>query len=204
MQRQHTDSGRTPPVDSGKLSPRERVLQTASNLFYKHGVHSVGIDRIIQESGVAKMTFYRHFPSKARLIAEYLLQQEKGWQELVSATTSDSSRTPMDKILGIFDCLERAIQSRDFSGCPFIKALAEFGPEREPEVRTQITAHFSEIENTLTPLLKQIRPKQAQKLLHPLMSLITGTIVVAQATGQTDVAKRNKAAARALLQGVAF
>jgi AcrR family transcriptional regulator len=184
-----------------KVSARNRVLQTATNLFYRQGIHSVGIDRIIAESGVAKMTFYRHFPSKARLIAEYLAQKEQGWQQLLTGIANDSTKTPLERVLALFDALELTTKSRDFAGCPFIKALAEFGSERnEPEVRAQINAHFADMERVLAPLLKEIRPKDSKKLLHPLMSLITGTIIVAQATGQTDVASRNKAAARTLLK----
>jgi AcrR family transcriptional regulator len=191
--------------DGGEVSPRERVLRTATRLFYTNGVHSVGIDRIIAESGVAKMTFYRHFPSKARLVAEYLAQMEDGWQELISRFTADPSKTPLENLLGMFDALELSIKSPDFRGCPFIKGLAEFGPEHnEPEVRAHITAHFNRIEKVLVPLLKQIRPRASKKLLQPLMSLITGTVVVAQATGQTDVASRNKAFARTLLTQTAI
>ena len=191
----------TKTANSDKIAARDRVLRTAADLFYKHGVHSVGIDRIIAESGVAKMTFYRHFPSKARLVADYLAQKEQAWQQVLCGITNDSARTPIDKVLGMFDALELAIKNRDFCGCPFIKGLAEFGPERnEPDVRAQITAHFAEMERTLAQLLKQIRPKDAKKLLQPLMSLLTGTVVVAQATGQTDVASRNKSVARALLE----
>ena len=193
-----------PQTESSKpdsVSPRDRILQTAAELFYRHGIHSVGIDRIIEESGVAKMTFYRHFPSKARLIAEYLAQQEQNWQRLVAQFTGDAARTPAARLLAIFDALELAIQNPGFCGCPFIKALAEFGPERnEPEVNARIATHFTEMERVVTPLLKQARPKDAKKLLQPLMSLITGTIVVAQATGDTDVASRNKAVARSLLE----
>ena len=184
---------------SPRVSPRERVLRTATELFYRHGIHSVGIDRIIGESGVAKMTFYRHFPSKARLVAEYLAQKEEGWQRLITAA-GDSSKTPLERVLSLFDALEVATKSRDFSGCPFIKALGEFGPERnEPQVRSIIAAHFAEMEKTLASLLRQICPKRSKKLLWSLMSLITGTIVVAQVTGETDVAARNKEVARALL-----
>src|SRR5215467_10874080 len=186
---------------SDSVSSRERILQTATELFYQHGIHSVGIDRIIEESGVAKMTFYRHFPSKARLIAEYLAQKEQNWQRLIGQFTGDAAKTPMAKLLAIFDALELAIKNPGFCGCPFIKALAEFGPERnEPEVSAQIARHFSEMERVVKPLLKQARPKDAKKLLQPLMSLIIGTIVVAQATGNTDVASRNKAVARSLLE----
>ena len=102
------------------------TLRTARELFYRHGIHSVGIDRIIAESGVAKMTFYRHFPSKGRLIEEYLAQNEQNWQNLVAQVTS-TAKTPVAKLLAIFDGLECAIKDPGFCGCPFIKALAEFG-----------------------------------------------------------------------------
>jgi AcrR family transcriptional regulator len=198
---QPSDSRPLDPPLSTKLPPRERILRTAAQLFYRHGVHSVGIDRIIAESGVAKMTFYRHFPSKARLVATYLAQKEHGWRQLLGQYTRDPAQTPLEKALAIFDALGCAIQRADFCGCPFIKALGEFGPERnEPEVREVIAAHFHDLESVIGSLLQQVRPKDSRQLLQPFMSLITGTIVVAQATGQRDVARRNKAFARALLE----
>ncbi len=164
-------------------------------------VDSVGIDRIIEESGVAKMTFYQHFPSKARLIAEYLAEKERNWQRLLAEFTGDEAKSPVEKLLAIFDALESAIRDAEFRGCPFIRALAKFGPERhEPEVKVQILRHFSDLEKVVWPLLKQARGNHARKLLHPMMSLITGTIVVAQATGDAGAASRNKAAAEALLE----
>ena len=192
---------RSQPGESKGLSPRDRILRTAAELFYRHGIHSVGIDRIIEESGVAKMTFYRHFPSKARLVAEYLAQKEQNWQSLVAQFTGGAGKAPMEKLLAIFDALELAIKNPGFCGCPFIKALAEFGPERKDlEVEAQISRHFADLEGVVMPLLRQVRSKDAKKLLQPLMSLITGTIVVAQATGQTEVASRNKAVAQTLLE----
>src|SRR5689334_7775924 len=91
--------------NAAKISARDRVLQTASALFYQHGIHTVGIDRIIAESGVAKMTFYRHFPSKARLVAAYLAQKEQCWQQLLGAITSEPSQTPLERVLAVFDAL---------------------------------------------------------------------------------------------------
>src|SRR3974390_1599291 len=132
------------PSKSDSVSPQDRILQTAAELFYRLGIHSVGIDRIIEESGVAKMTFYRHFPSKARLIAEYLAQKEQNWQRFVAQFTGDAAKTPEAKLLAIFDALEVAIEDPGFYGCPFIKALAEFGPERkEPGVKHKIATHFT-------------------------------------------------------------
>ncbi len=182
------------------LSPKERILKTAAGLFYKHGVNSIGIDRIIAESGVAKMTFYRHFPSKRSLVAEYLAASEKAWQRLLDQFTADTSKPALERLLAIFDALEQTIKYSGFHGCPFIKTLAEFGPERkDPEVQEQLDSHFAGMEAMVARLLKDIRPKDSKKLVAPLMSLICGTIVVAQATGRTDIAGRNKELVKALL-----
>ena len=173
------------------LSPRDRVLRTALALFYEHGVHSVGIDRIIAESGVAKMTFYRHFSSKARLIAEYLAHKHRGWEQLVARFTGDESKPALERLLAVFDALEVFIQHPEFRGCPFIKTMAEYGPERDaPEVRQEITAHFAGMEKFVTGLLKQIRPRDSKKFVQPVLSIITGTVVIAQASGRTDVASK--------------
>jgi len=182
------------------LCPRDRILHTAGGLFYEHGIHSVGIDRIIAESGVAKMTFYRHFPSKSALIAEYLASQDRAWQQMLGAFAGDESKPALARLLAIFDALSISIRNPDFRGCPFIRALAEFGPERdEPEIRRRLAAHFAGGEKLVTDLVKQIRPKDSKKFIQPILSLIAGTIVIAQATGSTDVAVKNRESARRLL-----
>jgi len=182
------------------LSPRDRVLRTALELFYQHGIHLVGIDRIIAESGVAKMTFYRHFPSKSRLVAEYLAYKDRAWQELLARFVGDESKPALDRLLGIFDALKFAIEHPRFCGCPFIKGLAEFGPERdEPEVKQIISAHFTNAENLVAALVKQARPKDAKRLVQPILSLIHGTIIVAQSGGDADVVDKNKMVAKLIL-----
>ncbi len=182
------------------LSPRDRVLRTALDLFYLHGIHSVGIDRIIAESGVAKMTFYRHFPSKSMLVAEYLAYKDRAWHELLGRFVGDESKPPLERLLAIFDALTFAIQHPKFCGCPFIKGLAEFGPERdEPEIKRMISAHFTAAEKLVTELVKQIRPKDSKRFIQPILSFIQGTIVVAQATGSAEVAGKNKELTKLLL-----
>ncbi len=182
------------------LPPRDRVLRTALALFYEHGVHSVGIDRIIEESGVAKMTFYRHFPSKARLIAEYLAHKDREWRQLLDRFVGDESKPPLARLLAVFDALAVVIQDPGFRGCPFIKSMAEFGPEQnEPEVKRMIAKHFADAEKFVTGLIRQIRPRDPKNFIQPIMSLVTGTIVVAQATGRKDVADRNKELVKQLL-----
>lgn len=197
-QKKNSKSPETKKVPA--LPPRERVLSTATRLFYNHGVHSVGIDRIIAESGVAKMTFYRHFPSKAALVAEYLSGKDQTWQQLLAEFSGDESKPALARLLAVFDALAFLIRHPEFRGCPFINGLAEFGPEREElEAKNAIAAHFSGAEKFVTDLVKQIRPRDSKKFIQPILSLIVGTIVVAQATGGADVADRNKEVAKLLL-----
>jgi AcrR family transcriptional regulator len=193
-----TNAARGAPRDP--LSPRERVLQTASDLFYKHGINSVGVDRIITQSGVAKMTFYRHFPSKVKLVAEYLGRKNESWIQLLDEITGDESKPALQRLLALFDMLESVIKNPEFFGCPFIKTLSEFGPERnDPEVQQRLARHFTQTEEAVARLLKEIRPRDWKKLVPPLLSLITGTIVVAQATGKTDIAAKNRDLVKVLL-----
>ena len=193
-------TARKPAAKLNELPPRERILRVALELFYRHGVNSVGVDRIIAESGVAKMTFYRHFPTKCKLVSEYLGHKDKGWQELLDAYAGDETKPALERLLAIFDALKAAIECPDFHGCAFTKALAEFGPERdEPEIRARVDRHFSDLETFVARLLKETRPRDVKRLTQPLVSLICGTIVVAQATGKTDVAAKNKEVAKVLL-----
>ena len=189
-------------VPLAELAPRDRVLRAALALFYRHGIHSVGVDRIIAESGVAKMTFYKHFPSKSKLVAAYLAHKNECWRELLEGIAGDASRPPLERLLRLFDAVDSSIQCPNFRGCAFIKGLAEFGPDRdEPEVQEQLSAHFACTEKVISGLLKEIRPRDAKKLVQPVMSLICGSVVVAQATGRSDAAARNREFVRALLEG---
>ena len=78
--------------------------------------------------------------------------------------------------------------------------MAEFGPEQdEPEVRQTITAHFTGMEKFVTGLVKQIRPRDSKKFVQPILSFITGTVVISQASGHTDVAAKNKELVKHLL-----
>jgi AcrR family transcriptional regulator len=179
---------------------RQRVLQTAIRLFYTHGIHAVGIDRIIAESGVAKMTFYRHFPSKSKLVAAYLEHQENQWQEQIGRFLGDPSLPPMDRILGVFDGLHAAFQDAEFRGCAFSKSLAECRPDREgEEVQHLLRNHFLETEKRLSSLVEQIRPHDYKQIVGPIVSLIVGSAVITHATGPSDIVLRNKQAARLLL-----
>ena len=105
----------------GQLSPRERLLEAADELFYGEGVNTVGIDRVIARAGVAKASLYTNFGSKDELIRAYLERRHKSRRERIEQAIA-VFESPRDKILAVFD------QLGDLRGCPFIRAGAEAPP----------------------------------------------------------------------------
>jgi AcrR family transcriptional regulator len=184
------------------LAPRERILKTASDLFYRFSVHSVGIDRIIAESGVAKMTFYKHFPSKANLVATYLRHKSAIWFQMLETATEQPGLSPVERILAIFDALDGPFQSPAFRGCPFVKGLAEFGPDADaPEVQATITGYFAGLHDIVAALVAPLALDKPERTVVQILSLIQGSIVMAQSTRAPFLAAANRDAARLLLEG---
>lgn len=184
------------------LPPRERILKTASDLFYRFSVHSVGIDRIIAESGVAKMTFYKHFPSKADLVATYLRHKSAIWFQMLETATERPGLSPVERILAIFDALDGPFRSPAFRGCPFVKGLAEFGPDADaPDVQATITAYFEGLHALVASLVAPLALNKPERTVVQILSLIQGSIVMAQSTRDPIVAAANRDAARLLIDG---
>lgn len=186
------------------LPPRERILKTASDLFLRFSVHTVGIDRIIGESGVAKMTFYKHFPSKARLIADYMQHQNVVWLQMLGTATDHDDLAPIERVLAIFDALDGSFRQPPFRGCPFVKGLAEFGPDADsPEVQARIAAYFQSLHEFVAGLIAPIGLADPDKAVLQILSLIQGAIVMAQTMPGHGIAAANRDAAKALLGAAA-
>ena len=116
-------------------SARRRVLATASALFYAEGVHAVGIDRIIAAAGVAKATFYHHFPAKDELVRAYLVEEYQRQRTALEAVR-DGASGPGEALLGIFELLADNAVHPQFRGCPFTNAAAEYPDPTHPVRRT--------------------------------------------------------------------
>ncbi len=183
------------------LAPRERILKTASDLFYRLSINSVGIDRIIAESGVAKMTFYKHFPSKAALVATYLRYKSAIWFQMLSTSTDKAELSPLERVLAIFDALDEPLRAPSFRGCPFVKGLAEFGPEaNSPDVQATIAEYFEGLHEFVASLIEPLGLKEPERAVIQVLSLIQGAIVMAQSTRNTGIVEANRDAARLLLE----
>lgn len=185
------------------LSPKERIVASAVALFNSKGVHTTGIDRIITESGVAKKTFYHHFPSKNDLIAEFFKRKDEVWFETLKKYSADSKQPPLDRVLGIFDGLKEWFSQDDFFGCPFIKGLSDFEKDNTLLV-TCVEKHFAETQEYVGKLLKEVNPSGYKKLIPQIMSLIAGATIVAHASRNPKIADVNKEMARVLLTSAAL
>ena len=104
-------------TDPGASAARRRLLDTATRLFYAEGIRAVGIDRIIAEAGVAKATFYNHFPSKDDLVLAYIEEQDRLGREAVAALPKQRPRKMIAAILGR---ISDAAVAGDYRGCPFL------------------------------------------------------------------------------------
>jgi len=119
--------------------PRERLLSTASQLFYREGIHSVGVDRIVADAAVTRATFYRHFPGKEDLVTAYLASEDsalRGFFESASASISD----PDELLEAIIQGIAEDVARNHTRGCPFINAAAEY-PDATSSVRKTVRSH---------------------------------------------------------------
>ncbi len=130
---------------------RRRLLDTATRLFYEDGIHAVGIDRIIAEAGVAKATFYNHFPAKDDLVVAYLEEIDRLGREAVTALPKQS---PRKMISAIMERIGEAVVAGGWRGCPFLNAAAEY-PDRASRVRQTIDARRVWYRDSLENLLAE-------------------------------------------------
>jgi AcrR family transcriptional regulator len=107
---------------------RERLLEAAGELFYQEGVHTVGIDRVIARSGVAKATLYTSFGSKEELIRAYLTERHSQWERRIEQKLAEGYDTPREKLLAVFDVLGEWYAEPGFRGCAMVNASAEAQP----------------------------------------------------------------------------
>ncbi|MFK0690515.1 TetR/AcrR family transcriptional regulator [Mesorhizobium sp. IMUNJ 23033] len=175
---------------SGK---RQHVIDTAYALFKQGGFHATGIDRIIAEADIAKMTMYRHFPSKDELIVE-VLDYRAGRFDRQLDRLEQEGITPEQKISKIFDWHERWFRSADFHGCLFAHALAEFGDPGHPVFKA-VARQKSGLRSRMQAILEHVMPPdRAEGAAAALLMLIEGATLMAQ-MGQPAIGNARKAAA---------
>jgi AcrR family transcriptional regulator len=167
-------------MDLAALPARERILLTAHDLFYRDGIRATGIDRIIAESGVAKLTFYRHFSSKDSLIQAFLEYRHEQWMAwFVDALGRAGARSGMG-LAPVATAMAEWFEGPQFRGCAFINAVAEVAGSF-PQTVEMAGRHKREMAEVLAGLLASGSPRQA--IAEAAAVAVDGAIVTAQVNG---------------------
>lgn len=178
------DRGTRPASGRGA---RQRILETALTLFYAEGIRAVGIDRIIAESGTAKMSFYRHFPSKGDLVAAFLDERHQRWMTWMRTRFEALSVRKSPKLPVVADVLKEWFQARDFHGCAFINILAETTAADTRE-RSIARAHKNDLQAFLADIAKADGAAKPAETARLALMIIEGAIVRAEMTGNARAA----------------
>lgn len=165
----------------------------------RDGYRATGIDRIIEEAQVAKMTMYRHFSSKEDLILEVLTQHASEFSTEIDALIEEATNVE-DKVEAVFDWYEEWFASADFRGCMFSHALAEYS-DAESAIFRKVVDQKEGVRSRLRKILEERLPdNQADDLSSVLLMLLEGATLLAQ-MGQTEgVVSNARRGARQLLR----
>jgi len=176
---------------------RERILQSAYELFSRRGIRDVGIDEVVEHAGVAKATLYRHFPSKDDLALAFLERREERWTHgWVEAEARRRGATPEEQLLAIFDTFDGWFRRTDFEACSFINVLLEMGPAH-PAGGASVD-HLANIRSLVRTLAEEAGLRDPASFAHSWHILMKGSIVAA-AEGDAEAAQRAKLMGRSLI-----
>ena len=176
---------------------RDRILDTAFRLFYARGLKAVGVDLIIAESGVAKATFYKHFPSKDELVLAYLDKVDGVWSGQLRAAAEAAGPDPAHQLVGLFDALGSACRRDGYRGCAFINAAAEAVPGTPVHDRT--VAHKREVLAWVQGLAAEAGARDPDGLARSLTLLLDGGLASGALDADPEAATQARAAAELLV-----
>ena len=158
---------------------KERILQTASELFYRMGVRAVGVDLVVKQADVAKTSLYRHFGTKDDLIAAFLEREDADfwgtWDEVAKRHRDD----PNAELDAHLDWIGERVGRPNYRGCPQINVAAEF-PDTDHPARRVAIAHKREMRQRLRGIAERLGVERPDDLAGQLAVLINGAFVSAQ------------------------
>jgi AcrR family transcriptional regulator len=177
------------PAEHQRSSPRDRILETAYELFSRRGTRAVGVDAIVAESGVAKMSLYRNFASKDDLILAFLEMREQRWtRDWLRSEVEARASTPAARLLAIFDVFGAWFARDDFEGCSFINVMLEID-DRGHAVRQASVERLATIRDFLHELAEGAGVADPDAFARQWHILMKGSIVAA-AEGDLQAAAR--------------
>jgi len=164
-----------------KLGVKDRIIETASELFYYAGYNQTGINQIIAEAGVAKASMYQHFRSKEDIAVAYLKQRHSNWIGNLFDFIADN-KTVSTKIIGCFDYLDHWLTAVEYRGCGFQNIFIDL-PKDQQKIKDQVVLHKNELRTWIHALLLEegrYNSKEARQLGDELLVLMDGAIILSQ------------------------
>lgn len=162
-------------------SPRQRLLETSSALFYREGIHAVGVDRILTEAGTTRATLYRHFAGKEDLVVAYLREEDRILRSLFEAAAA-AVTDPVALVRAVIGGIADDVERHHTRGCPFINAAAEF-PDPASPVRAVVADHRAWFRATLAQAVAGAGIEPAAEVADSLVLLRDAALVGAYLDG---------------------
>ncbi len=192
----------SPPEATPASAKRELLLDTAWSLFCRNGYRAVGIDTVLAEAGVAKMTLYNHFASKEDLIAAAMEKKAAEILAGIDGMVAAAGRNPQKRLLAVFDWLEAWLTSDTFTGCAFLKAVGEYTASAD-KPRRAAAAYKRALEDRLITLCTEANLKTPATLARQLMLIIDGATIHADMHANPAYAADARSMAKALIEAAA-
>jgi AcrR family transcriptional regulator len=180
-----------------EVTPKEKIFQTAAQLFYQHGYRGIGVDTIAAESGVGKMTLYRHYPSKDDLIVAYLTERNDVFWNNFEQITKDVP-TPREKLLAVFQFLQGYVKTPACCGCPFLNVATEY-PETDYPGHQVALDHKQSVRARFRQLAKEAGAAKPEILADQLFLLMDGAYMSSRMFGAKNPAAHLAEAATILI-----
>ena len=190
--------GRRLSEEAGQVDVRERILETASDLFYRRGVRAVGVDVIVEMAGVAKTSLYRYFRTKDDLIAAFLQREDEDfwscWDRVAARYEQDGEAELEAHLAWIGERLGRP----NYRGCPQLNVAAEF-PDEDHPARVVARAHKQQLRRRLQDIAERLRVERPDDLATQLSVVINGAFVSSQVLAAGDATSMLLQMTRALI-----
>ena len=162
---------------------RQRILETANRLFYQQGSRAVGIDTVIAESGVAKMSLYRSFRSKDELIAACLEERNTRYWQWFDSVVAENEGNPREQLRALIHRMARRTTKPGYRGCPFLNTALDYEDAAHP-ARQLAVRHKKTLAAKLLAICRRQDARDPQSLARQLVLLINGAQATAGMLGE--------------------
>jgi AcrR family transcriptional regulator len=186
------------PAHDNPVAVRERILETASELFYRRGVRAVGVDLVVEDAGVAKTSLYRHFRTKDDLVAAFLAREDEDFWTTWDRVADGHKADPLSELDAHLEWIGARVARPNYRGCPQLNVAAEF-PDADHPARKVAAAHKRELRRRLEGIAERLGVTRPDELGGQLALLVNGAFVSSQVLSPDEATPLLRASAHALI-----